>query len=95
MLKTSVVVVRILDWGGGRTEAGRQVRRPQQGIHDGYGQDSNHEGGKRWLDSWYFVDMGGEGERRIKALGGWRVPLSKPESLGEKQWCREDSRVPF
>lgn len=42
MLKTSVVVVRTLGCGGVMMEAGRQVRRSQQGIHDRYGQDDNH-----------------------------------------------------
>lgn len=31
-------------------------------THDGYGCESNHEGGKRWLDSRCLVDLGGEGE---------------------------------
>lgn len=47
MLKTSAVVVTSPDCGKVMLEAGRQVRRSQQGIHDRYGQDDNHGGGDR------------------------------------------------
>ena len=43
-------------------------------THDGNGWNDDHGGGKRWLESWCFVDLGGEEERRIKddSLGaGW------------------------
>lgn len=33
-------------------EAGRQVRRPPRGRHDGHVQDDNHRGGKGKWDSW-------------------------------------------
>lgn len=35
-----------------------------------YGWDGNHGAGERWLDSWCFVDLGGEGGRRIKDDSG-------------------------
>lgn len=92
------MIVRTLYCGGGRMEAGRYVRRPQQGPHEGYTRMVTMKmvrGGRIPGILWIQEMKEREGSGMTpSALGGWRVPLSKPENLREKQWCRWGSRAP-
>lgn len=60
--------------GPGWTQGDKSGGHRRGQIHNVYGWNDNHGGGKRRLDSWCFVDLGSEEKRRIKddSLGaGW------------------------